>query len=140
MGPEYFDSVNRILPASLAALAATLIVIPAADAKPRTVQSVVTVTAGARLEVKLASGSQVRSVRGGTAKRKGRTLTITAKAKTIKLVTRGKAPKSWKVAGRACTVTRVKAAKLQVTCAVKAPVAPAPGPTTGGGGQPAMSA
>ena len=72
-------------------------------------------------------------MRGGTAKRKGRTLTIAAKAKTIKLVTRGKAPKSWKVAGRACTVKRVKAAKLQVTCAVKAPGAPAPGPTTGGG-------
>ena len=133
MGPEYFDSVNRILPASLAALAATLIVIPAADAKPRTVQSVVTVTAGARLEVKLASGSQVRNVRGGTAKRKGLTLTIAAKAKTIKLVTRGKAPKSWKVAGRVCTVKRVKAAKLQVTCAVKAPGAPAPGPTSSGG-------
>ena len=50
--------------------------------KPRSVQSVVTVPAGARLEVKLAPGSQVRSVRGGTAKRKGRALTIAAKGTT----------------------------------------------------------
>ncbi len=128
MGAEYFDSVNRILLSSLAALAATLIVIETADAKPRTVQSVVTLPAGARLEIKLAAGSRVISVRGGTAKRKGRALTIAAKGKTIKLRTRGKAPQSWKVAGRSCTVKRVKATRLTVTCAVTAP-APGPGGT-----------
>jgi len=49
----------------------------------------------------------VTSVRGGTAKRKGPALTIAAKRTTMKLAIRGKAPKSWKVAGRACAVKRV---------------------------------
>ncbi|MDA0172863.1 chitinase [Solirubrobacter taibaiensis] len=123
--------MNRFL---IAALAALLVGAVPADAAPHTVTSTVTLSAPT-LTVQLASGSRVKTVRGGTVKVRGKVATITARGKTVRLVTTGAAPKAFRAGATKCSVKRTGRRKLAVTCPATRPSGGgAPGGVPGEGG------